>query len=78
VSGGQGIKFQIHDIRRTVASVMGELGIEPHVIDRIQPHRIRSESRVTATYQTHLAWSYLREKRAALEVWSRHLDKVGV
>ena len=31
---------------------------------------------MTATYQTHLAWSYLREKREALETWSRHLDKL--
>jgi len=31
---------------------------------------------VTATYQTHLAWSYLREKREALEAWSRHLGKL--
>jgi len=31
---------------------------------------------VTATYQTHLAWSYLREKREALEAWSRHLDRL--
>jgi integrase len=70
-----GIEFQIRDIRRTVSSIMGQLGIEPHVIDRIQNHKIPNESGVTRTYQTHLAWSYFKEKREALEAWSRHLDE---
>jgi hypothetical protein len=47
-----------HDIRRTVASLMGDLGIAPHVIEVALGHALRSSSdgsglsRVATTYNT--------------------------
>jgi hypothetical protein len=71
-----GVAFEIRDIRRTVASGMTELGIDPEIVDRLLNHAIPSESRVTPTYQTTLMWAKLAEKRAALERWADHLDKM--
>ena len=71
-----GVDFEVRDIRRTVASAMTELGIDPEIVDRILNHAIPSESRVTKTYQTTLLWAKLQQKRDALEKWSEHLDQV--
>jgi hypothetical protein len=71
-----GVKFEIRDIRRTVATAMSEIEIDPEIVDRVLNHAIPSESRVTKTYQTRLLWAKLREKREALEKWAAHLDQV--
>jgi integrase len=71
-----GIEFQVRDIRRTVASGMTEIGIDPEIVDRVLNHSIPSESRVTKVYQTNLMWAKLNEKRSALERWAEHLDQV--
>ena len=71
-----GIEFEIRDIRRTVASGMTEIGVDPEIVDRILNHAVPSESRVTKTYQTSLLWVKLQEKRDALEKWAIHLDQV--
>jgi integrase len=71
-----GVEFEIRDIRRTVATAMSEIEIDPEIVDRVLNHAIPSESRVTKTYQTRLLWAKLREKREALEKWAEHLDQV--
>ena len=71
-----GIDFEVRDVRRTVATGMTEIGIDPEIVDRILNHAIPSESRVTKTYQTSLLWAKLQEKRDALEKWAEHLDQV--
>jgi integrase len=71
-----GVEFEVRDIRRTVATGMTEIEIDPEIVDRILNHAIPSESRVTKTYQTTLLWAKLREKREAIEKWAQHLDHV--
>jgi integrase len=71
-----GVEFEVRDIRRTVATGMTEIEIDPEIVDRILNHAIPSESRVTKTYQTTLLWAKLREKREAIEKWAQHLDQV--
>jgi integrase len=71
-----GIDFEVRDIRRTVASGMTELGVDPEIVDRVLNHAIPSESRVTKVYQPNLMWAKLREKRDGLEEWARHLEEV--
>ncbi len=71
-----GVEFEIRDIRRTVATGMTEIGIDPETVDRVLNHAIPSESRVTKTYQTSLLWVKLREKREAIDKWAEHLDRV--
>jgi integrase len=63
-----GVSFRIHDIRRTAATRMVELGVLPAIVDCILGH---AQGQVTATYIRHLP---LVEMRRALQIWASHLD----
>ena len=56
-----------HDLRRTAATQMGRLGVSRFVLGRLLGH---SDGSVTGVYDR---WEYLGEKRAALELWDRHV-----
>lgn len=60
--------WTLHDLRRSVATEMGRLGVSRFIIGKILNH---SDRTVTGIYDRH---SYLAEKRHALETWNRHLD----
>jgi integrase len=62
--------WRLHDLRRTVASGMAEIGIAPHVIEKVLNHMTGQISGVAAVYNRH---QYLREKTDALAAWSRSL-----
>jgi integrase len=62
-----GINFVGHDLRRTAASMMTGMGIPRLTVSKILNH---VESGVTAIYDRH---SYDKEKREALEAWSKRL-----
>jgi integrase len=70
-----GVQVSPHDLRHTVATRMGELGVEPHVIDALQNHKLPRSTDVTGTYNDALVWAYFKQKREALELWHAHLDK---
>lgn len=60
-----------HDLRRTASTIMGDLGINPEVIDRCQNHK--EQNRIRRTYQrytyqpeTKQAWQLLGERLEAL------------
>jgi integrase len=59
--------WTLHDIRRTVRTGLGMLGVLPHVaeasLNHLPPKLIRTYDRNT----------YAAEKRAALELWANHL-----
>ena len=59
--------------RRTVATRMADLGIQPHVIEAILNHVSGSKAGVAGVYNRSL---YAAEKRAALEVWADHVQAV--
>jgi integrase len=63
--------WRIHDIRRTVASGMARLGIDPHVIEKILNHKSGIIAGVAAVYNRY---GYEREKREALDRWASHVD----
>ncbi|ULO23138.1 site-specific integrase [Methylocystis sp. SB2] len=65
--------FVIHDIRRSVASGLASIGIPIHVIERCLNHVSGSFGGIVSVYQKH---SYADEMRAALEAWSRHVDRI--
>jgi integrase len=65
--------WTLHDLRRTCASGMAELGIAPHVIEAILNHKNGTIKGVAKVYNRY---SYSAEKRAALEAWGRYLDKL--
>jgi integrase len=63
--------FVLHDIRRTVATRMADLGIAPHVIEQILNHQSGYKRGVAGIYNRS---SYQRETRAALALWADHVQ----
>ena len=63
--------FTPHDLRRSMATFLtGSCGIPRLVVSKILNH---AEPHITAVYNRH---SYDREKRQALETWSRKLQTI--
>jgi integrase len=62
--------FAPHDLRRTAATRMTELGFTRFVVDRLLNH---TESGVGSVYDRY---EYLREKREALEAWAARLEEI--
>ena len=63
--------FVLHDVRRSVATKMADLGIQPHIIEEILGHsRSGHKSGVAGIYNRA---SYAKEMRAALALWADHV-----
>jgi len=62
--------FSPHDLRRTCATHLGELGFSDEVIGGLLNHKKRS---VTGRYNRH---QYDREKKRALLAWERRIDEI--
>ena len=60
----------LHDLRRTVATRMADLGVQPHVIEAVLNHVSGHKAGVAGIYNRS---TYEREKTAALELWGAHL-----
>jgi integrase len=63
-------KFTVHDLRRTAASQMTALGYSRFDVGKVLNH---AETSVTAVYDRY---GYDKEKRAALNAWSRKLEEI--
>ena len=63
--------WTLHDIRRTVATRMGDLGVQPHIVEAVLNHISGHKKGVAGTYNRSV---YAKEKRAALETWASHLE----
>lgn len=66
-----GGKWTPHDLRRTGATLMGELGVRPDVIERCLNHK--EENRLIRIYQRH---SYSDEMCAAWNLLGNHLESL--
>jgi integrase len=62
--------WRIHDIRRTVATGMAELGIQPHIIETVLNHRSGHRRGVAGVYNRA---AYDREVATAPLTWADHL-----
>jgi integrase len=63
--------WTLHDLRRTVATLMaGECGIQPHIIEAVLNHISGHKAGVAGIYNRA---TYLPEKRQALDTWAEHL-----
>jgi integrase len=60
-----------HDIRRTVATRMADIGVQPHIIEQILNHQSGHKRGPAGIYNRS---SYEREVRAALALWEDHLS----
>ncbi len=65
--------WTFHDLRRTAASGMAQLGIAPHVLDRVLNHTSGTISGVAAIYNR---FQYLDERQHALDLWAQHVEAV--
>lgn len=67
--------WTLHDLRRTAATRMAELGVPPHVVEKILNHLTGSFGGVAGVYNR---FSYQTEMREALDVWGAHIGKLTV
>jgi integrase len=65
--------WRLQDLRRTAATRMADLGVQPHVIEAILNHVSGSKAGVAGVYNRSL---YAAEKRAALLLWADHIRGV--
>jgi integrase len=61
--------WTLHDMRRSVATGMNRIGIEPHVVEECLNHA-GARRGVAGVYNR---WTYLPQKTAALARWAEHL-----
>jgi integrase len=64
-------EWRLHDLRRTVRTGLGKLGVQPHVAEAVLNHL---PPKLIRTYDRN---TYAAEKQAALDAWATHL-KVAV
>ena len=64
-------QWQLHDFRRTMATVMGRLRVDIAVTEMCLNHMSGTMAGVTGTYQRY---DYAAERRAAMCAWASHLD----
>jgi integrase len=62
--------WTLHDLRRTAATRMADIGIQPHVIEAALNHISGHKSGVAGIYNRS---TYAPERRAALEQWANHI-----
>jgi integrase len=62
--------FVLHDIRRSVATRLADIGIQPHIVETILNHHSGHKSGVAGIYNRS---SYEREVRAALGLWEDYV-----
>jgi integrase len=65
--------WRIHDLRRSMASGMARMGVQLPVVEKIINHTSGSFGGVQGVYQRH---EFRAEKRAALELWAKHLAAI--
>jgi integrase len=62
--------WTVHDLRRTVATRMAELGVQPHIIEAVLNHVSGHKGGVAGIYNRA---TYDKEKRDALNLWAEHV-----
>ena len=62
--------WRLHDLRRTAATGMAEIGIPPHIVEAALNHISGAKAGVAGTYNRA---AYTQEKRVALERWATHV-----
>jgi integrase len=65
--------WRLHDLRRTAATSMAEIGIAPHIVEAALNHISGAKAGVAGTYNRA---AYATEKRAALERWAAHVEAI--
>jgi integrase len=61
----------LHDLRRTAATGMAEIGIAPHIVEACLNHVSGAKAGVAGTYNRA---AYAPEKKTALERWAAQIE----
>jgi integrase len=65
--------WRIHDLRRTCATGMAELGVQPHIIEAVLNHVSSHKAGVAGIYNRA---RYEGEMRDALQRWADHIERI--
>jgi integrase len=65
--------WTIHDLRRTAATKMADLGVQPHVIEAVLNHVSGQRAGVAGIYNRAI---YKNEKAQALDLWADKLTSI--
>jgi integrase len=63
-------QWTLHDLRRSVATGMAELGVAPHVVEAVLNHVSGHKAGIAGVYNRA---TYEKEKRVALAAWADHV-----
>ncbi len=69
-------KWTLHDLRRTFATRLAELGVLPHIVEKLLNHRlgaIKTDSVLTDVAEVYNLAKYVPEMRAAIALWEQKL-----
>jgi integrase len=72
---GSAQPWRIHDLRRTAATGMASIGVQPHVVEACLNHVSGYKAGVAGIYNQH---AYRAEKEEALARWADHLAGVAI
>ncbi len=70
---GEGPRFTPHDLRRTAATGMADLGVAPHIVEAALNHVSGFRAGVAGVYNRA---RYDPEKRDAVERWGEHVGRL--
>jgi integrase len=65
--------WRLHDLRRTAATGMAELGVQPHIIEAVLNHVSGHKAGVAGIYNRA---RYEGEMREALQRWADHVERI--
>jgi integrase len=65
--------WRLHDLRRTVATRMADLGVQPHIIEAVLNHVSGHKAGVAGVYNRS---AYTREVKNALAIWADHVASI--
>lgn len=68
------LPWTLHDLRRTAATRMADLGVLPHIVEAVLNHISGAKADVAGVYNLSL---YAPETRAALELWANHVMAIS-
>jgi integrase len=65
--------WHLHDLRRTAATGMADIGIQPHIIEAVLNHQSGHKAGIAGIYNRS---SYTKEKAEALARWDKHVASI--
>src|SRR5262249_36558019 len=65
--------WRLHDLRRSAATRMCDIGIAPHVVEQILNHQSGHRAGIVGVYNRS---SYEREVKAAMALWADHVRSI--